>query len=242
MIERKRPITLSRRELLKLAVISIPAVLIFGCSEGGDKTEQKHTPKPEVTPTVEPEEVAFWSNEDLEPTFERLERSGSREVQLMNPEATLPFYYRRGPLRYFVYSDESARALGTPLMWVFSEPQSRTLTFRNVFIYDDEHYPYPVGARTYDIFGQVIAEAKLLNLEDNEEFEIEEVQYIPNVDPETPLRKVKDFEFYELKGEVSFKARSQFLGGSKIAETVLGGSKNLDYYFMWPTPMSGIIS
>ena len=229
-----------RRVLIGAAELSA-ALVALACGLSADKKRPINTTGPEITPTIEQEKLGLWSDNDFEPTFKRLENSVSSMIQLANPQDTMPFC-TRGSLLYFAYYDSifqyGGKFMGVPLMWNFSEPQSRLLSFRNVFIYDNKGYPIASGARSYDFSSQVVAEAKLLNLKDSSSFEIEEVQYVPKTNSQTPIRKVKSYDFYGLTGQVSFRAKSQFLKGIKVSEIVLEGKKNVEYYFKWPSSIA----
>ena len=86
-------------------------------------------------------------------------------------------------------------------------------SFRNTFAVDR---PYPDNVKTTDSHGNLVAEAHVVNLVKGEGYEIEETHYSA--------------------GKKIFTARSFVsLDGYKESEKSTQGTKERDYFFVWPS-------
>ncbi len=183
----------------------------------------------------------LWSEQQVNAALDRLQNSVLQQLELANPKDTLLFYQGETPMIYWAYYDAAEVAANSGMSW-YRRPLCytfggyspvRSATFRNVFIYGDANFLIPEGARTYDILGQVVAEARIDKYMENGKFEIEEVHYGPGPS-KTPARQVKSLAFCPANGEVIFRAKSIIQDGTKLSEQVISGHKNKDYYFTWP--------
>lgn len=159
-----------------------------------------------VLPRIEAIATPLWREDDLEPLEDAL-------VYTATLYKRPPFYEGPMPLE-FTDGMSSAGVGGMIILYqVFDE-------WVNLFIYTDPVLRaggIATGAITVDDSGQLLAEAKLIQVIENEGIEIEEIHYTPD-------------------GRVQFTCKSQidFRDGYKNTETEASGTKERDYYFIWP--------
>ncbi len=130
-------------------------------------------------------------------------------------DATPPFYKGKLPLTYKmgVEGSRASEMVRIALYHDFGE-------WRNAFIYSDpklEAWGRAEGARTTNSAGRLLAEAKLSRVLPDGGVELEEFHYTPD-------------------GQIQFHCKSQYDGalGFKKTEGDASGTKERDYYFIWP--------
>jgi hypothetical protein len=150
----------------------------------------------------------IWEEDDLE----SLEDALAYEVTLHERP---PFYEGPMPLTF-----EDGKNVGLGFHGTMITLYQIFDGWANLFIYADfalKIRGVATGAITVDDSGWLLAEARLTQVIEGEGIEIEEIHYTPD-------------------GRVQFRCKSQidFGMGFKNAESEATGTKEKDYYFIWP--------
>ncbi len=128
-----------------------------------------------------------------------------------------PFYEDSLPLEYIAYTKEVSACN----LRVYCDFDG----FRNEFIFWGPRFGAATkaeGIRTTDFDENLLAEARISRIIRNEDQKILRIE-------------IKEYH-YDSQGEVMFKCRSQFdpSNGFKVQETEVNGTKDREYYFLWP--------
>ena len=155
-------------------------------------------------------QVPIWKLEDV---AKEMEPARTRSTMLTEP---LPFYQGEKPLNFETRTEVVGMGLDTVLYHDF-----RHLNFRNSYIYPElieRLHRNPRGARTTDLSsGRLLAEARKLSSSGQQMVEIEEFHYNDN-------------------GILIFTCKSTINSrGYKVKERDVIGTKEREYYFMWPS-------
>jgi len=188
-------------------VVSVLLVGLTGCSQifGAPREMLSLEQSP-----PEPGELV-WSEKDFKKTNKKL-KEGLITKLVMSGSGTRAPFFRDSDRNYTVYMYfDTENKYYVDLVRDFDK-------FTNVFFYEND-LMMARGARTFDVSGRLVAEARLVRFlereREPERFEVEEFHYGP-------------------EGDVVFTCISQYNDlGIKIGETEENGKKKRDYYFFW---------